>query len=186
MNSFEALCYTSPVSSIKKEDWLTCNRLNNNCLLHDFFNGDVDAIPSLEIIAEGLLLPNKYGDTPLHHAAQKDIEMVPQELLTKKNLTTKNKDGVTPLHDAAQSGEIQFIPKELLNEEVLTMQDNDGETPLYHANENCNLDYLLGIEFSDAIVDEVGQEWFDRNNEVLARKMELVQDEVEVPTIDLF
>jgi len=179
---------------ITKKEWLSCTRLNNNCLVHNFFRGyTVNEIPSAEIIAAGINLPNKHGNTPLHYAAQRNalsdggmLEKIPKELLTKANLTIKNTAGITPLHIAAQSGEIRIIPKELLNEELLTLQDNDGETPLHHANENGNLDYLLGIEFSEAIIEEVGQEWYDRNNELLARKRELIQDEVEVPTIDLF
>jgi len=179
---------------ITKKEWLSCTRLNNNCLVHNFFRGyTVNEIPSAEIIAAGINLPNKHGNTPLHYAAQRNVlsdrgmfEKIPLELLTKENLTIKNTAGITPLHIAAQSGEIRLVPKELLNEELLTLPDNNGETPLDYANENSNLDYLLGIEFSDAIIEEVGQEWYDRNNEVLASKKELIQEEVEVPTIDLF
>jgi len=167
--------------------WLTCNRINAGCLLHDYFAGlAVNATPPKEIIAAGIHTKNKYGDTPLHHAAQHGLERIPTALLTTENLSIENNDGTTPLHDAAQSGELMLIPKAAITETALMTKNTLEETPLFYAKENGNLDILLGIKFSPSIIPEVGQDWFDKNEAVIRAREQLSDHEREGTGIEIF
>lgn len=142
--------------------------------------------PSNYIIETGLHLRNDQNDTPLHYAAQFGfLSDIPIELLTKENFSVTNNNGWTPMHDAAQSGGFEHIPSELITEELLTVKDKDGGSPLYFAKVNNRLDELLGVEFSAAVIDEVGEEWYARNQQVIQER-KMLEATNKVAALELF
>jgi len=142
--------------------------------------------PPTFILEMGLIIPTNIGDTPLHYAAHYGyLNEIPVELLTNQNLATRNHSNSTPMHDAAFNG-FAGVPKTAFTEAMLMMRETNGRTPLFYACEAELLDSLLGIEFSPAIIIEVGEEWFEKNQQVVKQKAKLIPEENKSEVIEIF
>ncbi|XP_051541622.1 receptor-interacting serine/threonine-protein kinase 4-like [Myxocyprinus asiaticus] len=87
-------------------------------------------------------LPNVYGATPLHLAAEKRLKGVAEILLSRKmtNVNAKDEDQYTPLHFAAQNGD-EALTRLLLDRcASINEVDAQGRTPTHiachHGQEN--------------------------------------------------
>ena len=80
---------------------------------------------------------NKYGWTPLHHAAYDGHAAVVQALLASKaDVNAKDEDGRTPLHKAAYNGHEEVVKLLLENRANARLENNLGQTPLALAKEH--------------------------------------------------
>jgi len=98
----------------------------------------------------------------------------------------RNEHGETSIQKAARMGHMDQIPLEFLTEETLTSTQNGyNQTPLDNASDCGNLDQLLGIKFSSAIIPTVGIEWYEKNEELI-RQRDSVAEQVQDQDIEVF
>ena len=182
----------TPAQEIKR--WITINDSDGNTLLHDllasriFLPGHVlePNIPPAGVYEKGLHRKNTYGNTPLHNAAETGhLHWIPITFLTKKGLTAPNDINDPPLHNAARRGQLNKIPIEFLTEENLSMPNGNKLTALELAESNNNIDQLLGIKFSPAILALVSHEWYDKNEQLLKQRESVIQQEEQLD-IEIF
>jgi len=138
---------------------------------------------------EWLEIDSNTGDTWLHKAAKAgECALIPGDLFTQENLMLKNNRGNTLLHFAEQNGPLTNIPQGVLCAENLLVRNNQSVTPLHMLGFDGNLDELLGIDFSKYTEARrlVGEEWWEKNNLVLAAKGTLRDSNSEGYDIDIF
>ena len=112
-------------------------------------------------IAASLNLRDKYGNTPLHLAANKSTPRTIGMLLDSgARLEARNISGRTPLHMAADYGSAESV-KALLNAGAKVMvRDDKGETPLFSAAAwatSASLQYLLNAGADVNAVNVAGE-----------------------------
>ncbi len=79
-------------------------------------------------------LPDEYGDTPLHCAAQEGSEEVVASLLAHgASIEAKNAGGQTPLYKAIGVGAAEVVNLLLTYGARVDIEDHRGYTPLHHA-----------------------------------------------------
>jgi len=169
---------------------------SSNTFLHDFLGGLVEFedghipgpnTPPEGVYPKGLTIKNIGGETPVHSAAHAGhLDWIPTSLITKEAITTADNDGRTPMHNAARSGHLNQMPIELLTEETLSTINNEGYTPLAEASAHNHLDQLLGIKFSNEIIQDVGPEWYEKNENILKQQESVGEQEAETAEIELF
>ena len=86
---------------------------------------------------------NKWGETPLHEAAEHGHLDVVKALLAKgAEVDAKNKHGKTPLHLAAKDGNLDVVKELLAKGAEVDAKDEDGRTPLDLAASEGHLDVV--------------------------------------------
>ena len=104
------------------------------------------------------------GETFLHCAAKYGtLDMLPAELLTERNFRIADLCGNTPLHWAATNGNLAQVPRSALTEANLMEKNWYGTSVFVEASEYGSLDPFLGLELSEAVIPEVGSDWYEEN-----------------------
>jgi len=133
-----------------------------------------------------MLVKDKCGLTPFHRTAiNGHIDQAREFAEDVECLLYPDNTGKTALHFAARFGHLHQIPTKLLTEENLRIHDEHGITPLHEAEDAGRLDQLLGIEFSEELRNLVGEDWYNRNLEII-HAVKTVTEEKEEADVGLF
>ena len=188
-----------PSALLTEENMLVVDKEGRTVVHCAAVQGCLTQVPEKVLVA-ALLLKDCVSGTPIHDAAKYGyLGRIPKELLTLENMTVRNKYGETAIHLAACYGDVRAsrglptdigfleqVPKELITVETMLMEDGCGKRPIDIALANGQIDMLLGLEFPEVVREVVGEDWWEKNQQVLQVLGGLTNTDVEGSEVDLF
>jgi len=131
--------------------------------------GNISQIPKGLLTVDQLLKRDNKGNTVAHVAAYAGfLNQIPEELLTEPVLLSRDSLGDMPFHNAAYGDFLCHVPKSFLTEENLLRKNHAGESVFKMVAPN--FDRLLGLEFSENVVEFVGADWYSKNQQFCKTK----------------
>ena len=150
--------------------------------------GTLNTLPKMLLLEKNLMIKDYRGRTSFHYAAEYgNLQQLPKDSLTENAFTVKDKNRTTPLHliFAMWIG-VDMIPKEILISDNLLVKERVGYTPLEYLMMHGGLDLLLGVEFPDSVKDQVGPDWWDKNQCVISAKKTIKVVEPDSYDMEMF
>jgi len=149
--------------------------------------GNIKQLPPVYVTANNMSYFGDCGESPIHVAAScATLSELPKQLLIPRLLSKKTAEGKTVYHMAAEYDCIGQIPSVALKPDYLLQPDKYLQTPLHYAVNGGCLEQLLGVSLPVAAKVIVGDEWWAKNESVVASKHDLKQESCTTTEIDLF
>lgn len=150
-------------------------------------------LPASLITPETMLVANKRGITPLHLLAHAEaFKYLPKGFLTQDMLLLSDNEGCTVCHHAVNAAGFSFsnlesFPSQCLTVDVLLKKNNARLTVLQCAvRSGCDLTEFYGMEFPDSVKDIMGEEWWERNKEIIRSQNSLRVEETQYDRGEMF
>jgi len=150
--------------------------------------GTLNKLPDILLLEKNLMIKDYRGRTSFHYAAEYgNLQQLPADSLTEEAFTVKDKNRTMPLHLIFSTwAGVELIPKEILISDNLLVKERVGYTPLEYLMMHGGLDLLLGIEFPESIRDQVGNDWWDKNQSVISSRKKIKVVEPDSCDIEMF
>jgi len=179
---------------------MTKQDINGSTPLHEAAktkNG-LEQVPTKLLTKESLTVKDRNGTTPMHiicAATWGGIPLaknLPNPLFCEETLFIKNNEGTTPIAALITQRGLALIPSGLITIENLTRDiggitigGNTTVTAIHTLAGLNRTDELLGMDIPEKFKDVVGEEWYNKNLQLLQEKNKLQQVEA-TNEIDIF